>query len=96
MNVPTYIPIGVAGGVSSIAGDIAHDYILPHIPQNEKLKNLVSAGLNFISSGGAFVGGLMALTGLPNENIGKALLFGGTSKLAIDAGYEKYIQNIAF
>ena len=39
MNVPAYLPIGIAGGASSIVGDIAHDYILPHIPQ-EKMKNL--------------------------------------------------------
>ena len=42
MNIPVYVPIGVACGVSSIAGDIAHDYILPHIPQNEKLMNIES------------------------------------------------------
>ena len=69
MNIPAYIPIAVAGGVSSIAGDLAHDYVLPHIPQNEKMKNVESAGLNFATSGGAFVGSLMALTGVSRETL---------------------------
>ena len=96
MNIPSYLPLGFVGAASSIAGDISHDYVLPHIPQTEKLKNIESAGLNFISSGGAFVGGLKLLTGLPNQNIGKAFLYGGAVKLGTDAVYDKYIESIVF
>jgi len=76
--------------LSSIACDVAHDYILPHIPQNEKIKNFESAGLNFAASGAGFVAGLKILTGLPNQNILKAGLFGGGSKLVVDSIYHNY------
>lgn len=90
MNLPAYLPIGIAGGASSIVGDIAHDYILPHIPQVEKMKNLESAGLNFLTTGGAFVGSLMVITGVPAQNIPKAFVFGGGTKLVVDGVYDKY------
>ena len=91
MNVPAYLPIGIAGGTSSIVGDIAHDYILPHIPQVEKMKNLESAGLNFLTTGGAFVGSLMVITGVPAQNIPKAFIFVGGTKLVVDGVYDKYV-----
>ena len=64
--------------------------ILCHIPQNEKMKNLESAGLNFITTGGAFVGSLMVITGVPSHNIPKAFAFGGGTKLVVDGVYDKY------
>lgn len=92
MNVPSYVPVGLAGVASSLVGDAAHDYILPHIPQSEKLMNAESLGLNFITSGAAFSLALKGTTGLPNQNIPKAVGFGGTFKLAADAGYEKLFE----
>lgn len=92
MSVPSYIPIAVAGGMGSLAGDLAHDYVLPHIPQPKKLANLESAGLNFATSGGVFVGSLMALTGIQSNYIPKAFAFGGAVKLGVDSVYHNYLE----
>eukprot|EP01130_Rhizamoeba_saxonica_P009003 TRINITY_DN3653_c0_g3_i1.p1 TRINITY_DN3653_c0_g3~~TRINITY_DN3653_c0_g3_i1.p1 ORF type:complete len:140 (-),score=38.55 TRINITY_DN3653_c0_g3_i1:238-657(-) len=82
MNVPSYVLIGKAGAVGSVAGDLAHDWVLPHIPQPEKLKRIEAMALDFGTSGLATCIALKATTGLPNQNLPKAIAFGGTSKLA--------------
>jgi hypothetical protein len=93
ISMPSYIPIGAAGVVGSFAGDLAHEFILPHIPQDEKLRRLEAMGLNFLSSGIAFCVSLKAVTGLANQNIPKAIGYGGGAKLATDAVFNQFIDS---
>ena len=91
-TLPAYVPIGSVGVLSSIIGDAVTEYVLPHIPQDEKLKNLESAALNFAASGGAFPLILKVTTGINNDAMPKAFVFGGSSKLLSDAVYNQYIN----
>ena len=90
MNVPIAIPIGLSGALASSLGDVAHNYILPLIPQPEKLQRVESIAVNFATSGVVFCLTLKGLVGLPNNNISMAIGFGGASKLGAEALYNRY------
>lgn len=49
------VPLALFGGMaaSSILADTAHDYVLPHIPGNEKFSNIEAAALGIGVSGAA-------------------------------------------
>src|SRR5271154_3100310 len=52
VNVPIPVAIFGAVGASSIAADLGHDWVLPHIPGNATWTNVESAALGLGLSGG--------------------------------------------
>src|SRR5690349_5821515 len=57
MSVPQSIAIGIGAASGSIAGDLAHNYILPHIPQSQKYLGIESAAVSIGAAvAGAYVG----------------------------------------
>lgn len=51
MSIPSYIASGLGGVGSSVAADVAHNYLMPHIPVNQKYDALESAALGIGISG---------------------------------------------
>lgn len=49
MNFAT--AIGTSAAVGSVAAQVAHDYILPHIPQDKRFVSVETAALNAAASG---------------------------------------------
>jgi len=61
MQMPSSTIVGGAAAVGTGVADLAHTYILPHIPGNEKFATLESAGLGLgVSGGGTMLGLKMA------------------------------------
>lgn len=48
--------VGVAAAVGSVSSKLAHDYVLPHIPQSEKWQTVEAAAINATASGAGSVG----------------------------------------
>ena len=51
MSIPSYIASGLGGVGSSVAADVAHNYLMPHIPVNQKYDALEAAALGIGISG---------------------------------------------
>ena len=83
-----------AGGmcaVSNIGASLAHDYVLPHIPHNEKFINSEAALLAMAASGGSiYVAGI--LTGLVEpSNFIYPIALGAGAQIASDYAYENFV-----
>lgn len=75
MQLPTSVAVGLGCAAGSVTGDLAHKYVLPHIPQNQKFQGVetiaISAGASILGAYAATMG-----TGLPLTTV--ALLGGGS------------------
>lgn len=74
----------IAGMSSSLISDVAHDYLLPLIPKNEKYVNAESALVGAGVSGLASCLMLKAVADLPFENFPICIAYGGGSYVASD------------
>lgn len=63
MRLPSPVAVGLAVGGSAVATDIAHAYILPHIPGNAKFANIESMALGIAVSGLGTIGVIRFLSG---------------------------------
>jgi len=52
-NMDSNVALGLSAAGDSVAADLAHDYILPHIPGNEKYANPEAALLGLGTAGAA-------------------------------------------
>lgn len=87
VNVPSPVLVGGACGAGSVAADLAHMYVLPNIPQNEKFVKMESAALGLAASGlGTY--GVMRLSGATSGGP-TAVAIGAASFLAADYTSEK-------
>lgn len=50
-SIPAFVPIALGTGLGSIATDLTHDYLLAHIPGNQKFQMLESSALALGISG---------------------------------------------
>lgn len=89
MSVPQSAAIGLGAAGGSIAGDLAHNYILPHIPQNEKYLAAESAA---VSIGAAMGGAYLAMSMMGDIPITTPLLLGGGSYVAADYAYRNFLD----
>jgi hypothetical protein len=55
--------IGIGSAVGSVCSDLAHDYILPHIPQSQRLLTIESGALSVVASSLGAIGTIYALDG---------------------------------
>lgn len=92
MNVPAYIVIGAASAAGSVVGDITHEYLLPNIPQPEKLQRAESMAVDFGASGLAATLALKA-AGMGNDQILKSTVFGGVTKLGTNYIYNNVLDS---
>ena len=82
MSLPGFMVSAGTGALSSIAADLGHTYVLPHIPLDKKFLNTEAMALNAGLGAGSFA--LMSfagIDGLDYSNVGKLALFGGGSVL---------------
>lgn len=80
--VPSYYVTGAVGALSSVVGEMAHRFILPHLSPNEKFAQVESSILSPAVAGAAQVGVLEMLAP------GSAQSVGFTKVFAIGAGAE--------
>lgn len=55
-SVPLYVVSGIAGVSASVLSDIAHSYVLPHIPVLQKYNQQESAILGPLINAGGYIG----------------------------------------
>jgi hypothetical protein len=89
IDIPAPILIGAATGLSSFGADLAHDYVLPHIPKNEKLVNMEAAALSIGAGAIGTTGILYYGTGMPLSNWMNSSLLGGGSVVLGDYAHSK-------
>lgn len=77
-NLPVPIAVGAGAAVGSVAADVAHQYILPHIPGNKKFATLESAGLGIVVSGGATMWAIDSMGGVSERGTDAFLLGAGS------------------
>jgi hypothetical protein len=92
VTMPVSAAIGVANGLSSLAADLSHEYVLPELPQNAKYATLESTVLGLGVAGGstAYI--------LNRENLGgastmNAFVLGAASYAAGDYIDNKFFQS---
>ena len=85
VRLPGSAIIGASAGVGSLSADLAHKYIFPLVPHNERFDKLESVALSAGASGlGCYAGS--ALIG-GNPKLFHALAIGGCSFVASDYAY---------
>ena len=88
MEVSPAIAAGAGCAVGSVTADLAHNYILPYIPQNAKYTRAESVALGIAASSlGTYVATMGS--GLP---ISTAAMLGGGSFVAADYTYHNFIS----
>lgn len=89
MEVSPMLAVGIAGAASSVAADVAHEYVLPMIPGNAKYSNIESAALGVGVSGASTA---YLLVGGPggNDAFMPAFAVGAASYVAGDYITEKW------
>ena len=88
MDIPTAVALGIGCAAGSVSGDLAHKYVLPHIPQNQKFAGVESIA---ISTGASILGAYVVTmgTGLPLAPI---VAIGGGSFIGSDYVYHQILD----
>lgn len=68
-QVNSIIPIGLAGAGASVASDLGTSYLLPMLPQDDKMKNANTALADTLISGVAGAAILKGITNIPNNRL---------------------------
>lgn len=89
MAVPQAAAIGLGAAGGSIAGDLAHKYVLPHIPQNEKYLGVESAA---VSVAAAVAGAYLGMSTFGDVPIMTPVLLGGGAYITSDYVYHHVID----
>jgi len=90
-SIPSWGLIGIACGASSAVADTAKDFILPHLPHNEKWASLEGAGLA-LGASGLSTCLILRAAGAPHENMLKCVGFGASTYIAGDFIYSRFID----
>ena len=84
ISLPAPLVIGAAGAAGSFVSDSFSDTVLNMIPQSVNSQRVEATVIKLGLSGGATAGALMLTTGLPSENLLKAVGLGAGSKIVGD------------
>lgn len=87
MSVPQSVGIGLGAATGSVVGDLAHNYILPHIPQSEKYLAYEDAA---VSIGASVAGAYIGMGSFGDVSPMTAVLLGGGSYVASDYIYRHF------
>ena len=91
MSLPAWAVVAGATGVSSAVADLAKDYILPHIPQNQKFSHIEGVALG-LGSAGLSSCLLLRLAGAPEKNMLKCIGLGAGSYILGDFAYKNIVD----
>lgn len=90
IQIPGSIAVGLGCAGGSVTGDLAHKYVLPHIPQNQKYLKAESAAVSIGAAiGGAYLGMNIISGSVP---ILTPVLIGGGSFVASDYIYHTVLD----
>lgn len=89
MTVPGAIPMGLGAAGGAIVGDLAHHYISPLIPHDQKFDQMEHAVVS-VGAAGAGTALVSSLIGGPPV-IGNSLLLGAGSYIAGDYTYNHFL-----
>ena len=85
MDMPGIIPLAAGGAASSIAADLAHEYVLPHISPSEKWENAEAIALG-LGVSGLVSTAVLDMSGVPRANAGKSFVIGAGGYALADYG----------
>lgn len=88
MNISAPVAVGAAAAAGSVTADLAHTYVFPHIPGNDKFGRIESAALG-ISSSGLGCMGVMNYFGGSGESSMDSFILGAASYVGGDYISEK-------
>jgi hypothetical protein len=77
LSVPAPLAVGAAVAASSVAADVSRNYILPHIPGNEKFATIEGTALG-LGVAGAASAYLMGASGSPQPILFRAAVGAGS------------------
>jgi hypothetical protein len=96
MSFPGFMVSAGTAGLSSIAADLGHVYIIPHIPVDKKFENTEAMALNGGLGAASFAAFSFAgIEGLEYRNAGKLALFGAGSVLGGEYLYNQWFNKNA-
>jgi len=91
-QVPSLIPLFLSGAGASMISDYAHDAIYPHLNTTEQKLSDVAAVAAGVGVSGVATAGILALTGVPKENLIPAVILGGGSYIAADYIESRFLE----
>ncbi len=89
ISIPSSLALGLGAAGGSVVGDLAHQYVLPHIPQDQKYLGIESAA---ISIGAAAGGAYLASSMFGDYPAITPLVIGGASYASSDYVYHKLMN----
>ena len=87
-SLPIVIPLGAGCAVGSLSADIAHQYVLPLIPHNEKYQQMEATALSVAASGAGTTIAALLLGFNPNV---KTFIAGSASYVGYDFLYHRFL-----
>jgi len=84
ISIPTPLLVGASAGVSSWASDAVSDMIIAKLPQSVNYANAEKLAVKLGVCGASTAIALKVTTGLPNENLLKAVALGAGARAAAD------------
>lgn len=88
LGAPAYLAIGGAAALGSYTSDMYIDSAIQYLPQSQSFKNIESIATKVGLSGAATAIALKLLVNIPNENLFRAFVVGGGSKIVGDFTYD--------
>lgn len=89
MKVPGAVAIGLGAASGSVAADLAHQYVLPYIPHNEKYEKMEYAAISLAASG---LGTYAAASLIGPASLVPAFAVGAGSYLAGDYSWHHFLN----
>jgi hypothetical protein len=93
IDVPPAIVGAVLGVGGAVLADVAHDYVVPHLSKDDRLRHVEGAVFAPAVSAAAFAGGIQILNseGLESTGLSNVLLHGAATELVAQWIYENIV-----
>lgn len=89
-ELPGNVAIGLGVGVGSVAGDLAHKFILPYVPIDKRFENAESAAVSLTAAVG---GSYLALSMMGDIPFSTSAILGASSYLGGDYVYRNVFDS---
>lgn len=87
--MPQWAGIGLACGSGSVAADLTHKYVLPHIPESQKFGDATAAAL---SIGSSSLAAYIVMNSMGNIQPITPVILGGGSYVAAEYAYRNFVN----
>jgi hypothetical protein len=89
IKVPGSVAMGIGAAASSLSADLAHKYLIPHIPANQKYEKAEFAAISVAASG---LGTYLVSNMIGGADIDPAIALGAGSYISGDYIYHNFIN----